>query len=284
MVSEVRYTPAMSDTLQVEDVVVGDGDECAAGQSVDVHYTGYLTNGTKFDSSVDRGRPFSFALGAGQVIAGWDQGVAGMRVGGKRKLTIPPHLGYGDRGAGGVIPPGATLVFDVELLGVALLPRASGSLTMGIDVGHAAPDFTLDSDTAGEVTLSALRGGPVVLFFYPRDMTPGCTTEACDFRDRLERVQSAGAQVFGVSRDSLASHEKFRAKHGLNYPLLTDPDHAVHEAYGAWGEKKLYGKVSVGCIRTTVLVDADGVVREIWSKVRVKGHAEDVIAALGALS
>ena len=118
MVSEVRYTPAMSDTLQIEDIAVGDGAEAVAGRSVDVHYTGYLTTGTKFDSSVDRGRPFSFVLGAGQVIAGWDQGVAGMKVGGKRKLTIPPHLGYGDRGAGGVIPPGATLVFDVELLGV----------------------------------------------------------------------------------------------------------------------------------------------------------------------
>ena len=108
----------MSDTLQAEDVVVGDGAECATGQTVDVHYTGYLTNGTKFDSSLDRGPTFSFTLGAGRVIAGWDQGVAGMCVGGKRKLTIPPHLAYGDGGVGGVIPPGATLVFDVELVGV----------------------------------------------------------------------------------------------------------------------------------------------------------------------
>ncbi len=104
--------------LQIEDLQVGTGAEATAGRSVDVHYTGWLTNGTKFDSSVDRGRPFSFSLGAGRVIKGWDQGVAGMRVGGKRKLTIPPELGYGARGAGGTIPPNATLVFEVELLAV----------------------------------------------------------------------------------------------------------------------------------------------------------------------
>lgn len=108
----------MTDTLQIEEIVVGDGEEATAGNTVTVHYTGWLTNGTKFDSSVDRGRPFQFPLGGGRVIAGWDQGVAGMKVGGKRKLTIPPELGYGARGAGGVIPPNATLVFEVELLGV----------------------------------------------------------------------------------------------------------------------------------------------------------------------
>lgn len=104
--------------LQIEDIHIGDGAEATSGQRVSVHYTGWLTNGQKFDSSLDRGRPFEFELGGGQVISGWDQGVAGMRVGGKRKLTIPPELGYGARGAGNVIPPNATLVFEVELLGV----------------------------------------------------------------------------------------------------------------------------------------------------------------------
>lgn len=104
--------------LIIEDLVVGNGAAATAGQTVVVHYTGWLTNGSKFDSSVDRNDPFDFKLGMGQVIPGWDQGVAGMQVGGRRKLTIPPHLGYGARGAGGVIPPNATLVFEVELLRV----------------------------------------------------------------------------------------------------------------------------------------------------------------------
>ena len=105
--------------LEIEDQVVGEGDEAVAGQTVEVHYTGWLTDGTKFDSSLDRNQTFSFKLGAGQVIAGWDQGVAGMKIGGARKLTIPSDMGYGERGAGGVIPPNATLVFKVELIGLS---------------------------------------------------------------------------------------------------------------------------------------------------------------------
>jgi FKBP-type peptidyl-prolyl cis-trans isomerase len=105
--------------LEIEDQIVGNGEEAVAGQTVEVHYTGWLTDGTKFDSSLDRDQTFSFKLGAGQVIAGWDQGVAGMKIGGTRKLTIPPEMGYGERGAGGVIPPNATLVFKVELIGLS---------------------------------------------------------------------------------------------------------------------------------------------------------------------
>ena len=105
--------------LEIEDQIVGDGEEAVAGQTVEVHYTGWLVDGTKFDSSLDRDQTFSFKLGAGQVIAGWDQGVAGMKIGGARKLTISPEMGYGERGAGGVIPPNATLVFKVELIGLS---------------------------------------------------------------------------------------------------------------------------------------------------------------------
>jgi len=105
--------------LEIEDQIVGDGEEAVAGQTVEVHYTGWLTDGTKFDSSHDRNETFSFKLGGGEVIAGWDQGVAGMKIGGARKLTIPPEMGYGERGAGGVIPPNATLVFKVELIGLS---------------------------------------------------------------------------------------------------------------------------------------------------------------------
>lgn len=113
--SEMQTTPS---GLQYEDLTVGDGDEAKAGHNVQVHYTGWLTDGTKFDSSLDRGTPFGFELGGGMVIRGWDEGVQGMKIGGKRKLVIPPDLGYGPRGAGGVIPPNATLVFEVELLGL----------------------------------------------------------------------------------------------------------------------------------------------------------------------
>ena len=154
---------------------------------------------------------------------------------------------------------------------------------MAIEVGQPAPDFKLPAEPGGSIQLSALRGRPVVLYFYPKDNTPGCTTEACDFRDRMARVRDAGAEVFGVSRDSLARHRGFREKYGLDFPLLTDADGAVHALFGAWGEKKMYGRAMIGPLRTTVLIDATGVVRQIWTQVWVKGHAEQVIAAVEAL-
>lgn len=150
-------------------------------------------------------------------------------------------------------------------------------------VGSPAPDFTLVAEPGGETSLAGLRGRPVVLYFYPKDNTPGCTTEACDFRDRHDRLTAAGAVVLGVSRDSARSHAGFRAKHGLNFPLLVDADAALHRAYGAWGEKTLYGKKSIGPLRATVLIDAAGRVARVWPKVSVKGHADEVLAAVLAL-
>jgi peroxiredoxin Q/BCP len=154
---------------------------------------------------------------------------------------------------------------------------------MTVEIGRPAPDFSLESDRDGRVSLSGLRGRPVVVYFYPKDDTPGCTTEACDFRDRMDRLQAAGATVLGVSRDSLKSHEKFRTKYGLTFPLLSDPDAAVHQLYGAWGEKKMYGRTSVGPLRTTVLIDGEGAVRKVWTGVKVKGHADAVLEALASL-
>jgi peroxiredoxin Q/BCP len=153
---------------------------------------------------------------------------------------------------------------------------------MSIEVGQPAPDFTLPS-TDGDITLSALRGRPVVLYFYPKDDTPGCTTEACDFRDRMARVAVTGALLLGVSRDSVKRHEGFRAKYSLGFPLISDAEGEVHRLYGAWGEKKMYGKTTVGPIRTTVLIDAAGNVARVWPSVKVKGHADAVLEALGGL-
>jgi peroxiredoxin Q/BCP len=154
---------------------------------------------------------------------------------------------------------------------------------MTLTVGAQAPEFALESDVAETVNLADLRGAPVVLYFYPKDDTPSCTQEACDFRDRLERVTAHGAVLFGVSRDTVARHLKFRAKYDLSFPLLSDPEGTVHQAYGAWGEKSMYGKTTIGAIRTTVLIDAAGKVAAVWSKVRVKGHADAVLDALAAL-
>jgi len=151
---------------------------------------------------------------------------------------------------------------------------------MPIEIGAIAPDFSLPSTSGENVSLKSLRGKKLVLYFYPKDDTPGCTVEACDFRDNLARVKSAGAQVFGVSKDTLQSHEKFRAKYDLPFALLADPGSEVAKAYGAFGEKLFYGKKIVGTIRSTFLIDEKGRIEQIWSPVKVPGHVEAVLAAL----
>jgi peroxiredoxin Q/BCP len=151
-----------------------------------------------------------------------------------------------------------------------------------LEVGKKAPQFTLPSSDGDDVSLKALAGKYVVLYFYPRDNTPGCTVEAQDFRDALPKLKKAGAVVLGVSKDSIASHCKFRDKYELTFPLLTDADGKVMEAYGAWGEKVMYGKKMLGVIRSTVLIGKDGKVIRHWPKVSVKGHAEQVLAEVQA--
>lgn len=149
--------------------------------------------------------------------------------------------------------------------------------------GDKAPDFTLPRDGGGTVTLSELQGSPVVLFFYPRDDTPGCTKESIGFSEQRTAFDAAGAQVFGVSKDSLASHDKFVAKHDLTVPLLSDEDSNMCEDYGVWKEKKMYGKTFMGIERTTVLIGADGTILRRWDKVKVPGHVEEVLEAVKAL-
>ncbi len=146
-----------------------------------------------------------------------------------------------------------------------------------------APDFTLPRDGGTDVTLSALRGKPVVLFFYPRDDTPGCTKESIGFS--LERAAFAelGAEVIGISKDTVAKHEKFIAKHELTVPLVSDAEGSVCEEYGTWVEKNMYGRKSMGIERSTFLIDAEGKIARIWRKVKVAGHVEDVLEATKAL-
>ena len=147
-------------------------------------------------------------------------------------------------------------------------------------VGKKAPAFKLPSSEGGDVSLAELGGKWVVLYFYPRDNTPGCTVEAEGFRDAMPALAKLGAVVLGVSKDSTASHCKFRDKYKLNFPLLTDADGKVMEKYGAWGEKVMYGKKMEGIIRSTVLIGPDGKVVHHWPKVSAKGHAEAVVAEL----
>jgi peroxiredoxin Q/BCP len=149
--------------------------------------------------------------------------------------------------------------------------------------GAKAPAFSLQSDGGKRISLADLKGGKVVLYFYPKDDTPGCTKEACSFRDAWVDVQETGAAVFGVSPDGATSHQRFRAKYRLPFPLLSDPDHAVAEAYGAWGQKSMYGRKYQGILRTTFLIDETGTVRRVFEKVKPEGHAEEVLAAIREL-
>jgi thioredoxin-dependent peroxiredoxin len=151
-----------------------------------------------------------------------------------------------------------------------------------IEEGKPAPDFELTSDSGETVKLSALRGKPVVLYFYPKDDTPGCTTQACGIRDAYGEFERAGAVVLGVSPDSESSHVKFKDKFGLPFTLLADSEHAVAEQYGVWGEKTFAGKTYLGVQRSTFVIDADGNVTKVMHDVKPATHADDVLAALGS--
>jgi len=151
-----------------------------------------------------------------------------------------------------------------------------------IEEGQPAPDFQLPSDTGGTVRLSELRGKPVVLYFYPKDDTPGCTTQACGIRDVYGEFERAGAVVLGVSPDDEASHVKFKEKYGLPFTLLADADHAVAEQYGVWGEKSYAGRTYMGVNRSTFVIAADGTVAKVMHNVKPATHADDVLAALGS--
>ena len=142
------------------------------------------------------------------------------------------------------------------------------------------PLFSLPGSDDQIWTSKDLKGNPFVIYFYPKDQTPGCTTEACDFRDNIAAFNDVGSPVFGVSADSIASHKKFIEKQDLNFVLLSDEDHALAEKAGAWGEKMLYGKTSLGIIRSTFLVDADGMIAKAWLKVKVQDHVTEVLAAI----
>jgi len=148
------------------------------------------------------------------------------------------------------------------------------------DVGDKAPAFSLEDQSGKTVKLSDFKGKTVVLYFYPKDDTPGCTREACSFRDEHSALKKAGAVVLGVSPDSGPSHAKFAGKYKLPFPLLADTDHAISEKYGAWGEKSLYGRKFMGITRSTFLIDASGKVARVWPKVKVDGHVDQVLEAI----
>ncbi|MFM2000984.1 MAG: hypothetical protein RI963_410 [Planctomycetota bacterium] len=152
-----------------------------------------------------------------------------------------------------------------------------------LEEGAKMPTFSLANDEGVKVKSSQWSGAPLVIYFYPKDDTPGCTKEACAFRDSAKSLEKQGAKVIGISCDPPASHAKFRDKYELNFPLLADVDHEVAEKFGAWREKNMYGKKSMGVQRSTFLIDAKGKVAKVWKKVQVDGHAEDVLQAIAAL-
>ena len=149
--------------------------------------------------------------------------------------------------------------------------------------GQAAPDFSLQDQHGTIVTLASLKGEPVVLYFYPKDDTPGCTKEACAFQDARTEYEQAGAKVVGVSPDSVVSHAKFAKKFNLEFTLLSDPDKAVCQAYGVWKERSMYGKTYMGVERTTFVIDPSGKVAKVFPKVKVEGHSEAILAAIKAM-
>jgi thioredoxin-dependent peroxiredoxin len=149
-----------------------------------------------------------------------------------------------------------------------------------VEVGKKAPQFTLKSTDGNEISLSDFRGKTVVLYFYPKDNTPGCTKEACAFRDNLARVKRKGAVVLGLSADSVKAHKKFTDDHDLNFPLLSDEDRTVLNAYGVWKKKTMMGKSFMGVVRTTFIIDADGIITHIFPNVKVDGHVDAVLKVL----
>jgi len=154
---------------------------------------------------------------------------------------------------------------------------------MSLKAGDKAPDFTLPSDGNGKISLSKLKGKKVILYFYPKDDTSGCTAEACGFRDNLPKFAKSDAVVIGISRDNVASHDKFKKKYDLPFQLASDEDGKVCGAYGTWIEKSMYGRKYMGIERATFLIDAKGAIRNIWRKVKVPGHVEEVLTAAKAL-
>lgn len=154
---------------------------------------------------------------------------------------------------------------------------------MTVDVGDTAPPFTLPTDGGGKVSLKDFKGQTLILYFYPKDDTSGCTAEACAFRDALPDFSKAGAAVIGVSRDPVKKHDRFKKKYDLNFPLASDEEGQVCEAYGTWVEKSMYGRKYMGIERSTFLIDVRGVIRRVWRKVKVPGHANEVLNAAQSL-